>query len=219
MSARAQELFDKAKAQRDKDNDRYMNYAITRENIKDKDRDFNFRVTQAEQQQSNWQQQFDAGRKDREADVAHRDKIYNTNKEQWQQKFDADESHWKQQFGEQQRHNRVSEGMDRQRFAASQDGKYTEFYTGNGIVRIPNARMNHANIAYVFSQTPAEGRPRPATTINGTEPLSVERMMDWIGANAENPNVQNALRAVGGEQVSKKKPLPGSETNGKKPLP
>ena len=68
MSAKAKELFEKAKAQRDKDNDRLVNYAITLGNIKDKDRDFNFRVTQAEQQQNNWQQQFDAGRQDR-ADV------------------------------------------------------------------------------------------------------------------------------------------------------
>lgn len=53
MSAKAKELFEKAKALRDKDNDRLVNYAIALGNIKDKDRDFNFRVTQAEQQQNN----------------------------------------------------------------------------------------------------------------------------------------------------------------------
>lgn len=36
MSAKAKELFEKAKAQRDKDNDRLVNYAITLGNIKDK---------------------------------------------------------------------------------------------------------------------------------------------------------------------------------------
>lgn len=214
MSARAQELFDKAKAQRDKDNDRYMNLAITLENIKDKDRDFNFRVTQAEQQQSNWQQQFDAGRKDREADVAYRDKVYNTNKTQWQQKFDTDESHWQQQFGEQQRHNRVSEGMDRQRFAASQNSQYTEFYSGNGMIRIPNTRLNQHNISYVFSKTPAEGRPTGAYNSSGQKmPVSADQMMYWIGSNIDNPNVQSALRAIGGVTTNEDNTPPSRRNN------
>ena len=87
MSAKAKELFEKAKAQRDKDNDRLVNYAIALGNIKDKDRDFNFRVTQAEQQQNNWQQQFDAGRQDRADDVAFRDKKFDTDNEHWQKSF------------------------------------------------------------------------------------------------------------------------------------
>ena len=177
MSAKAQELFEKAKAQRDKDNDRLVNYAITLGNVKDKDRDFNFRVTQAEQQQDNWQQQFDAGRKDRADDVAFRDKKFDTDNEHWQKGFDENqrqfdvtakenERHNRASEGlqgasiaEQRRHNRASEGLERQRIAASQDGKYTEFYSGNGMVRIPNTRLNQHNISYVFSKTPSAGRP------------------------------------------------------------
>ncbi len=215
MSARAQELFEKAKAQRDKDNDRLVNYAITLGNIKDKDRDFNFRVTQAEQQQNNWQQQFDAGRKDREADVAHRDKVFNTNKDQWQKKFDADENHWQQQFGEQKRHNRVSEGMERQRIQASQDGKYTEFYSGNGMVRIPNTRLNQHNISYVFSKTPSEGRPTEGYNISTGQqtPVSADQMMDWIGSNIDDPNVQSALRAIGGVTTTDDNTPPSRRNN------
>ncbi len=59
MSAKAQEKFEKAKAQRDKDRDRWLGYAIELGNIKDKDRDFSFRVTQAEQQQSRFERQQD----------------------------------------------------------------------------------------------------------------------------------------------------------------
>lgn len=247
MSAKAQELFEKAKAQRDKDNDRLVNYAITLGNVKDKDRDFNFRVTQAEQQQDNWQQQFDAGRKDRADDVAFRDKKFDTDNEHWQKGFDENqrqfdvtakenERHNRASEGlqgasiaEQRRHNRASEGLERQRFAASQDGKYTEFYSGNGMVRIPNTRLNQHNLSYIYRQikvaeTDKHGKPTgkyttmPLTTVdrNGNvTPVSAEQMMQAIGANIDDPNVQSALRAIGGEQ---KKPLPGNK-NGKKQLP
>ena len=238
MSAKAKELFEKAKAQRDKDNDRLVNYAIALGNIKDKDRDFNFRVTQAEQQQNNWQQQFDAGRQDRADDVAFRDKKFDTDNEHWQKGFEENQrqfdvtaqenerSHRASErlqgasIAEQRRHHRASERLESQRIAASQDGKYTEFYTGNGMIRIHNSRLNQHNIAVVFSKTPSAGRPTGGYNVSTgqTTPVSADQMMYWIGSNIDDPNVQSALRAIGGEQTSKgKRPLP--RQNGKKKLP
>lgn len=204
MSAKAKELFEKAKTQRDKDNDRLVNYAITLGNIKDKDRDFNLRVTQAEQQQNNWQQQFDAGRQDRADDVAFRDKQF----EEGRRQFNVSAA-------EQRRHNRASEGLERQRFAASQDGKYTEFYSGNGMVRIPNTRLNQHNISYVFSKTPSAGRPTGGYNISTgqTTPVSADQMMDWIGSNIDDPNVQSALRAIGGVTTSEDNTPPSRRNN------
>ena len=220
MSAKAKELFEKAKAQRDKDNDRLVNYAITLGNIKDKDRDFNFRVTQAEQQQNNWQQQFDAGRKDRADDVAFRDKQFEAGRKDRADDVDFRDKQFEEgrrQFNvssaEQRRHNRASEGLERQRFAASQDGKYTEFYSGNGMVRIPNTRLNQHNISYVFSKTPSAGRPMPTTTYEGTKPVSADQMMDWIGSNIDDPNVQSALRAIGGVTTSEDNTPPSRRNN------
>ncbi len=220
MSARAKELFDKAKAQRDKDNDRLVNYAITLGKIKDADRDFNFRVTQAEQHDNQWQQQFDAGRKDRADDVAFRDKKFDTDNEHWQKGFDENqrqfdvtskehERHNRASEGlqgasiaEQRRHNKASEGLERQRIAASQDGKYTEFYSGSGMIKIPNTRLNQHNISYIFSKTPAAGRPAGGYNVSTGQktPVSSDQMMDWIGSNIDDPNVQSALRAIGGLQ-------------------
>lgn len=213
MSAKAKELFEKAKAQRDKDNDRLVNYAITLGNIKDKDRDFNFRVTQAEQQQNNWQQQFDAGRKDRADDVAFRDKKFDSDNDHWQKGFDENKRQFDVTSKENERHNRASEGLERQRIAASQDGKYTEFYSGNGMVRIPNTRLNQHNISYVFSKTPSAGRPKPITTFEGTKPVSADQMMDWIGSNIDDPNVQSALRAIGGVTTSEDNTPPSRRNN------
>lgn len=213
MSAKAKELFEKAKAQRDKDNDRLVNYAITLGNIKDKDRDFNFRVTQAEQQQNNWQQQFDT-------DNEHWQKGFDENQRQFDVTSKEHERHNRASEGlqaagiaETRRHNKASEGLERQRIAASQDGKYTEFYSGNGMVRIPNTRLNQHNISYVFSKTPSAGRPKPTTTFEGTKPVSADQMMDWIGSNIDDPNVQSALRAIGGVTTTEDNTPPSRRNN------
>lgn len=246
MSAKAQELFEKAKAQRDKNNDRLVNLAITLANIQDKDRDFNLRVTQAEQQQNNWQQQFDAGRQDRADDVAFRDKQFDAGRKDRaddvafrDKQLDENRRQFNVTSAEQRRHNRAAEGLQAAGIAetkrhnqASEDGKYTEFYSGNGMVRIPNTRLNQHNLSYIYQQIKVpvtdKGKPTgeyttlPLTTTDSRGnliPVSAEQMMQEIGAHIDDKNVQSALRAIGGEQVSKKKPLPGSETNGKKPLP
>lgn len=215
MSAKAKELFEKAKAQRDKDNDRLVNYAITLGNIKDKDRDFNFRVTQAEQQQNNWQQQFDS-------DNDHWQKGFDENKRQFDVTSKEHERHNRASEGlqaagiaETRRHNKASEGLERQRIAASQDGKYTEFYSGNGMVRIPNTRLNQHNISYVFSKTPSAGRPTGGYNISTgqTTPVSADQMMDWIGSNIDDPNVQSALRAIGGVTTTEDNTPPSRRNN------
>lgn len=229
MSAKAKELFEKAKAQRDKDNDRLVNYAITLGNIKDKDRDFNLRVTQAEQQQSNWQQQFDAGRQDRADDVAFRDKQFDAGRKDRaddvafrEKQFDESRRQFNVSSAEQRRHNRAAEGLQAAGIAetkrhnqASEDGKYTEFYSGNGMVRIPNTRLNQHNISYVFSKTPSAGRPTGGYNISTGQktPVSSDQMMDWIGSNIDDPNVQSALRAIGGVTTTDDNTPPSRRNN------
>ena len=222
MSTRAQELFDKAKAQRDKDNDRLVNYAITLGNIKDKDRDFNLRVTQAEQQQ------FDASRQDREDDVAFRDKKFDADRQDRaddvafrDKQFEEGKRQFNISSAEQRRHNRAAESLESRRFTASQDGKYTEFYSGNGMVRIPNTRLNQHNISYVFSKTPSAGRPTGGYNISTgqTTPVSADQMMDWIGSNIDDPNVQSALRAIGGVTTTEDNTPPSRRNNNKNTPP
>lgn len=211
VSAKVRERFEKAKADREKENDRVLNYAITLGNLKAKDRDFNFRVTDAEQHQSNWREQFNAGRKDREEDVAYRDKVYADSRKDREEDVsfrDKQFEEGKRQFdissSESIRHNKAQEGLERKRIAASQDGKYTEFYTGNGMVRIENTRLNRHNISYVFSKTPSAGRPTVSYDSSGkATPLSADQMMDWIGSNIDDQNVQSALRAIGGVTTTK----------------
>ena len=240
MSAKAKELFEKAKAQRDKDNDRLVNYAITLGNIKDKDRDFNLRVTQAEQQQSNWQQQFDAGRQDRADDVAFRDKQFDAGRKDRaddvafrDKQFDESRRQFNVTSAEQRRHNRAAEGLQAAGIAetkrhnqASEDGKYTEFYSGNGMVRIPNTRLNQHNLSYIYQHIKVpvtdNGKPTgkyttlPLTTMDSNGnliPVSAEQMMQEIGAHIDDKNVQSALRAIGGVTTTDDNTPPSRRNN------
>ena len=202
LSAKAQERFDKAKAEREKNKDRVINIALTLRKIKDSDRDFNFKVSESERQQKNWQTNFD-----------------NEN-EKWQKKFDNDQENWQKTFDENQRqfnvmseettrHNKASEGIQQERNSGSKGGSkdYTEFYAGSTMVKIPKSRMNDHNISYVFSKTPATisvgtqtfARPSASRDSNGkTIPLTTEQMLQWIGQNVANSDVQLALREIGG---------------------
>ena len=207
MSKRATELYEKAKAAREKNRDLRLNYALTLANLRDKDRDFNFRVAQTEQQQGNWQKQFDAGRKDRADDVEFRDKQYADGRKDRaddvafrDKQFEEGKREFNINAAETKRAHLVSESFERRRIAASQDGKYTEFYTGNGMIKIPNTRLNQHNISYIFSRTPANGRPTDSHDwqTGKTTPVTADQMMTWIGSNIDDPNVQSALRAIGG---------------------
>ena len=236
VSAKARERIDKAKAERQKDSDRMLNYAITLGNLKDKERDFNFRVTQAEQSQNNWREQFDASRKDRADDVAFRDKKFDTDNEHWQNQFDegkrqfdvtsaeqrrhnkASESLQGASIAEQRRHNKAAESLDGRRLALSEDGNYTEFYIpSGGLIKVKNSALNSHNVSYVYNQilvdevkTDKDGNKYqtgnkvhlPSTTYdkNGNKiPISVDKMLQYIGQNVNDPNVQKALKNIGGQ--------------------
>ena len=225
LSGKAKERFEKAKAEREKEQDRYVNYAITLGKLKDADRDFQFRLEQARNQQNNFDRQFDAGRQDRAEDVAHRDKVFQAGRDDRKadvefrdKQFDEGKRQFDVTAKEHERHNRVSEGLQgasiaEQRrhnkvsevlswanHAASQDGKYMNFYTPSGMIKVPQTNLNQHNISYVFRQTPTQGRPTGSFDLSTGQqkPVSSEQMMDWIGQNADNPDVQSALRRIGG---------------------
>ena len=76
MSAKAKERFEKEKAQREADADKYLQYALTIGKMKDADKDRGLQAWQTEQTLARQDRAFDAGRKDREDDVAFRNKDY-----------------------------------------------------------------------------------------------------------------------------------------------
>lgn len=174
LSQKYQERMDKAKAEREKDKDRYMNYALTLGKLKDADRNFNFSVAQARQQQQNWQDTFDAGRKDRADDVAYRDKVYQAGRDdrkedvQWRKDRAAvEDDHWTKNFNESVRQFKVSSSLQRQSLnlqaqrlqieRESNSATYT-LGDGNGMVTVPKSAINSHNFAAVYNSLPSNYR-------------------------------------------------------------
>lgn len=201
ISEKAQARFDKAKADRDKNSDRYLNYAITLGNLKDKDRDFNFRIEQARNQQNNWQDAFDAGRKDRADDVAYRDKVYQAGRDdrkedvQWRKDRAAvEDDHWTKNFNESVRQFKVSSSLQRQSLnlqaqrlqmeRESNSATYT-LGEGNGKVSVPKSAINSLNFAAVYNSLPKNYRTAQGDPIMGKDALGNTVITGYAQPDAE----------------------------------
>lgn len=208
LSEKYQQRLDKAKADREKNRDAYINYALTLGKLKDADRDFNFRVEQARNLQNNWQKTYDAGRQDREEDVQWRKDRAGVADTQWQKGYDEGVREFDKNLGLQRsaqaeaaRHNKASEGLQRKSLSIQQNANYTQFYAGGDMISIPNSSLNRQTIGYIFSKTPSDNRPKgkPVGIYGEHEDLTTDEMLKWIGENANDENVQNAIRKVGGK--------------------
>lgn len=235
MTEKAQARFDKAKAERDKDRDRYLNYAITLGNLKDKDRDFNFRIEQARNQQNNWQASFDANRKDRADDVAYRDKAYDDSRKDraddvaWRkERAGVEDEHWNRNFNESIRQFNVNSSLQRQSLSLQAQRLQMErennsaFYTlgeGQGSVTVPKSAINSLNFAAVYHSLPqsyqnAHGDPiitKDAlgnSVVSGYGDPSAEAMAIAVGAYLGDSNVpanQKTATRTALSQLGKKK--------------
>lgn len=237
MSPKLRELYEKQKAQRDKDKDRYVNYAIQLGKAKDADRDFNFRVTQAEQQQSNWREQFDAGRKDRADDVAFRQARADKADEQWQQQFDYTKEKDERNFNESVRQFNVSSSIQRQGLALQaqrlqlERENNSQIFTlgeGQGSVTVPRAAINSQNFSVIYNSLPkqyrtAQGDPiitKDAlgnSVVSGYGAPSAEAMAIAVGAFLGDQNIpanqknatRTALTQLGTKKGGNNKTMPG----------
>lgn len=205
MSEKYRQRLDKAKADREKNRDAYINYALTLGKLKDADRDFNFRVEQARNQQNNWQTQFDAGRKDRANDVAYRDKAYADSRQDraddvtWRkERANVEDEHWNKNFTESMRQFNVSSSLQRRSLSLQAQRLQHELesdsatYTlgeGQGSVKVPKAAINSLNFAAVYNSLPSQYRTaqgKPITNsmgmVTGYGTPDAESMAIAVGA-------------------------------------
>lgn len=228
MSAKAKERFDKEKAQRDADADKYLQYALTIGKMKDADKERGLQAWKTEQTLARQDRAFDAGRKDREDDVAFRNKDYDERVRQWQAGFDRqgewhkeEGERWERQFKESQRQFNVTSSLERQRIniAAQQaahamkEGQMTfNLGSGNGNVTLTLDKLNAQTVSRIYSTLPAnvratvQGDPIVQNGfVVGYKPPTTEAMLIAIGANVENsPATQNAIKQVAGLETGKK---------------
>lgn len=221
MSARAKERFDRAKAEREADADKYFNYAMTIGRMKDADKERGLQAWQTEQTLARQDQAFDAGRQDRADDVAFRNKDYDERLRQWQANFDREgewhkeeASRWERQFKESIRQFNVSSanerariGLEAQRLAHElKSGQMTfNLGSGHGNVTLSLDKLNAQTVSRIFSTLPdnvknnVQGDPiyKPAMTEEG-KPIydtNGKPMQQIVGYG--HPSTEAMLIAIG----------------------
>ena len=228
MSAKAKERFDKEKAQRDADADKYLQYALTIGKMKDADKQRGLQAWQTEQTLARQDRAFDAGRQDRADDVAFRNKDYDERVRQWQANFDRqgewheeEGQRWERQFKESVRQFNVSEAnerarinMESQRLAHSlKEGQMTfNLGSGNGNVTLTLDKLNAQTVSRIYHTLSPEVRDKvqgdPIVRdgfVVGYKLPTTEAMLIAIGANVESsPATQNAIKQVAGLEVGNK---------------
>lgn len=171
MSAKAKERFDKEKAQREADADKYLQYALTIGKMKDADKERGLQAWQTEQTLARQDRAFDAGRKDREDDVAFRNKDYDERLRQWQATFDRqgewheeEGKRWERQFKESVRQFNVQSSLERQRInmegqrlaQSLKQGQMTfNLGSGNGNVTLTMDKLNAQTVSRIYHTLPA----------------------------------------------------------------
>lgn len=228
MSAKAKERFDKEKAQRDADADKYLQYALTIGKMKDADKQRGLQAWQTEQTLARQDRAFDAGRQDRADDVAFRNKDYDERVRQWQANFDRqgewheeEGKRWERQFKESVRQFNVTAANERarikiesQRLAHSmKEGQMTfNLGSGNGNVTLTLDKLNAQTISRIYHTLSPKVRDKvqgdPIVRngfVVGYKPPTTEAMLIAIGANVESsPATQNAIKQVAGLEVGDK---------------
>lgn len=228
MSAKAKERFEKDKAQREADADKFFNYAMQIGRLKDADRERGLQIWNTEQTLARQDRAYDDGRKDRAEDVAFRNKDYDERVRQWQAGFDrAGEWHeeegrrWERQFKESVRQFNISSANERtrinlesQRLAHSlKEGQMTfNLGSGNGNVTLTMDKLNAQTVSRIYHTLPASVRQNvhgDPIVQNGVvvdyKPPTTEAMLIAIGANVESsPATQNAIKQVAGLEKGQK---------------
>lgn len=228
MSARAKERFEKEKAQREADADKYLNYALTIGKMKDADKERGLQIWQTEQSLARQDRAYDDGRKDRADDVAFRNKDYDERVRQWQAGFDREgEWHkeegerWEHQFKESVRQFNVSSSLERQRINMEgqrlaqqlKEGQMTfNLGSGNGNVTLTMDKLNAQTVSRIYSTLPqsvranVQGEPIVQNGfVVGYKPPTTEAMLIAIGANVETSSAtQNAIKQVAGIEKGNK---------------
>lgn len=215
MSAKAKARFDREKAEREADEDRWFNYALTLAKLKDSGREQGFRAWMAEQNLLRQDRAFNAGRADRKEDTEARDKANAEARDQWQQTFDR-AGDWHKEDGERRdREFKAQLAVEGQRVAQGNRGTQMTFNlgSGNGNVTLPIERLNAQTVSRIYSTLPEDVRKKVERSnpivqngyVVGYKQPSTDDMLVAIGANVQTSvETQSAIRQVAGIEKGNK---------------
>lgn len=193
LSARSRERLEKANAERQKNDDRYLNMTLQLGKLGDASWRNRLALAQAAQQQANADRAHEYQKqRDSVADQRYQDQM------QYQKERDKVEDEFKKEGQKIQRQSiwaRSSGGGNKK------DDHY-EFYVPNrGLVKLKKAVLNDYNIGYLFDATPTENRPVPMFG----KGLTNQQKLDWVAANIENsPELQQRVLQLANQSSSGK---------------
>lgn len=221
MSAKAKARFEKEKAEREAEDEKYFNYALQLGKLKGADQDRAFQVWNTEQTLARQDRAYDTGRQDREEDNAFRNKEFDENVRRWQEEFDRqgewhkeEVQQWERQFNFTSSMERMRVSLESQRLAhAMKEGQMTfNLGSGNGNVTLTLDKLNAQTVSRIYSTLPKDVRAKvqgdPIVQngyVVGHKEPTTEAMLIAIGANVEKcPATQNAIKQVAGLERGKK---------------
>ena len=211
MSKKLQERFDKEKAEREAQNDKFFQYAMTLGKLRGEDRDREYNMWKDEQNMAREERNYQDA-------VEFRNKQWSDQLDQWKQTFDR-QGKWhdeevqrlKDQFEESVRQFNVTDQRERQRLSMQaqslalniQQHQVTWNLGNNENVTLSLDKLNPTNISRLFNTLSPNVRNsigEPIIVGNmqvGRKPPTVEAMLIAIGAHADhNERLQKAIRGL-----------------------
>lgn len=229
MSERTRQLYEKLDKDR-KENERwYLNHYMNAAKMDEEAKRYKDQIDYRDKQDAIKKEQYEEGIAHRNAREAVQDA--NT---KWQQGFQQSNADWQhanteQQQAEQKRqfwakHNMQVQNIKRQ---LEKENQTIDMVLGDGkSAKIKKQALNAHNVSYVYNKLPKEVRDQYATEpiydkttgmpLPATKPrkLTQDDMMAIIGEHiANNPDVQNAWKEVGGEITTSTQQTGGGKTH------
>lgn len=227
LSAKGRERMALAKAERDKERDAMLNYALNLGKIGEGEQGLRLRIAQARQGQKNWQNQYDLNKENLERDKAYKDWTISHTIEREKVQDEKDDAEQKRR----QRNDDRSFSLQVKSLAADADKNTVKVYLGgnNGFVDVPKQSLsNPQNTAALKKNLPKEfvdnldkrrvpikGKDEDGFDITvGYERISDDDILTAVGSYLESEdeystgnreNIRNILRGLAGNKKSTSK--------------
>lgn len=197
MSDKYQARLDKAKAQRDKDLDRYYNYALNLGKIREGDKGFNFKVEQARLQQENADRAFAEGQRQYNTTMEFRQAEADraqANADRAQANADRAFAEGQRQFDvtSQQHQQSLNQQAARLRQERENNSQTFTLGIGHGSVTVPRAAINEHNIGAIYNSLPQQYRTAKGKPITGKD-----MMGNSVVTGYGNPSTEDMVVAIG----------------------
>lgn len=192
MSARATELFERAKKQRDANNDRRLNYMTILGKLRDANRNFGYQVAVQEQKDKQHQEAMQWNKDEAERQQRNKDRDFDEGQRRFdveQKGKDADRAQRAKEHADEMNMKRAQLNLQRaQHNLQKQLHDNSQVFTlgeGNGSVKVPREAINSHNFSAIYNSLPKEYRMAQGDPIYSTDARGKKVISGYSAPNAE----------------------------------